>query len=100
LRFYHADNDAVICYGKMTPARDNIIVVVVNLDPHRRQHSFVEIPAEQFGTMERDTYQVHDLLSDRRYIWHGRRNYVELDPEVQPAHIFRVRRWIAGDRFA
>src|SRR5207237_6596090 len=27
LRFYPADNDAVICYGKMTAARDNIIIV-------------------------------------------------------------------------
>ena len=40
-------------------------------------------------------YQVHDLLNDARYIWRGRRNYVELDPEMQPAHIFRVRR-VAG----
>jgi len=100
LRFYHADNDAIICYGRMTAARENIIVVVVNLDPHRKQHSFVELPIEQFGSMEGDAYEVHDLLSDARYIWHGRRNYVELDPEIQPAHIFRVRRWIEGDRFA
>jgi len=100
LRFYHADNEAILFYGKMTPARDNIILVVVNLDPHRKQHSFVDVPVDQFGSMEGDAYQVHDLLSDARYVWHGRRNYVELDPEIQPAHIFRVRRWIGGDRFA
>ena len=34
--------------------------------------------------------EVHDLLDDSRYIWHGRRNYVELDPATRPAHIFRV----------
>ncbi len=100
LRFYHADNDAILCYGKMTRARDNIILVVVNLDPHRKQHSYVDVPIDQFGSMEGDVYQVHDLLSDARYIWRGRRNYIELDPEIQPAHIFRVRRWIGGDRFA
>jgi len=100
LQFYNADNDAIICYGKMTAARDNIILVVVNLDPHGKQHSFVDVPIEQFGSMEGEVYQVHDLLSDARYIWHGRRNYVELDPEIQPAHVFRVRRWIEGDRFA
>lgn len=100
LRFYDSDNDAVICYGKMTAARDNIILVVVNLDPHRKQHSFVDVPIDQFGSMEGDAYQVQDLLSEARYIWHGRRNYVELDPEIQPAHIFRIRRWIEGDRFA
>src|SRR3989440_405089 len=100
LRFYDTDNDAILCYGKTTAARDNIILVVVNLDPHRNQHSFIDVPIDQFGTMEGDAYQAHDLLSEARYIWHGRRNYVEIDPEIQPAHVFRVRRWIEGDRFA
>src|ERR1051326_4278398 len=92
LRFYRADNDAILFYGKMTPARDNIILVVVNLDPFRRQHSFVYVPIEEFGQMESDAYQVHDLLSGARYTWRGRQNYVELDPETQPAHIFLVQR--------
>jgi starch synthase (maltosyl-transferring) len=99
LRFYRADNDAILFYGKMTEALDNIILVVVNLDPHRKQHSYVDVPIDEFGSMEGDAYQVHDLLSDVRYTWHGRRNYVELDPEIQPVHIFRVRRWVGEDRF-
>ena len=52
LRFYRADNDAILFYGKMTPARDNIILVVVNLDPFRRQNSFIHVPIEEFGQME------------------------------------------------
>jgi starch synthase (maltosyl-transferring) len=92
LRFYHAENDAILFYGKMTAGRDNIILVVVNLDPFRKQHSFVDVPIEQFGQLESDEYRVQDLLSDVTYTWRGRRNYVELDPKVQPAHIFLVRR--------
>jgi starch synthase (maltosyl-transferring) len=92
LRFYHAENDAILFYGKMTAARDNIILVVVNLDPFRKQNSFVDVPIEQFGQMESDEYRVQDLLSDATYTWRGQRNYVELDPTVQPAHIFLVRR--------
>ncbi len=92
LRFYQAENDAILFYGKMTPARDNIILVVVNLDPHRKQNSFVDVPIEQFGQMESDEYRVQDLLSGATYTWRGRRNYVELDPEIQPAHIFLLRR--------
>ena len=38
LRFYRTENDSILCYGKMTAARDNIILVVVNLDPHHMQH--------------------------------------------------------------
>jgi len=92
LRFYPAENEAILFYSKMTPARDNIILVVVNLDPYRKQHSFVDVPIEQFGQMESDQYKVQDLLSGATYTWRGRRNYVELDPEAQPAHIFLVRR--------
>jgi starch synthase (maltosyl-transferring) len=92
LRFHHADNEAILFYSKMTAARDNIILVVVNLDPHRKQNSFVHVPVEQFGQMESDEYRVQDLLSGATYTWRGQRNYVELDPLVQPAHIFLVRR--------
>ena len=92
LQFYPADNEAILCYGKMTAARENIIVVVVNLDPFHKQNSFVDLPIDQFGLADCESYQVHDLLSDARYTWHGRHNYVELDPEIQPAHLFRIRR--------
>jgi starch synthase (maltosyl-transferring) len=92
LRFHDAENDAILFYSKMTAARDNIILVVVNLDPHREQNSFVYVPIDNFGQMESDVYQVQDLLSGATYTWRGRRNYVELDPDIQPAHIFLVRR--------
>ena len=92
LRFHDADNDAILFYSKMTAARDNIILVVVNLDPHRKQNSFLYVPIESFGQMESDVYQVQDLLSGATYTWRGSRNYVELDPNIQPAHVFLVRR--------
>jgi len=92
LRFHDADNDAILFYSKMTAARDNIILVVVNLDPHRKQNSFVYVPIESFGQMESDVYQVQDLLSGATYTWRGSRNYVELDPNIQPAHVFLLRR--------
>ncbi len=92
LRFHDADNDAILFYSKMTAARDNIVLVVVNLDPHRKQNSFVYVPIESFGQMESDVYQVQDLLSGATYTWRGSRNYVELDPDIQPAHVFLVRR--------
>jgi len=92
LRFHSADNDSILFYSKMTTARDNIILVVVNLDPFRNQHSYIDVPIDAFSSMEGDAYEVHDLLTEMRYRWHGRRNYVELDPYGQPAHVFRVRR--------
>ena len=100
LRFYHADNDAILFYGKMTEARDNIILVVASLDPVRKQSSYIEVPLEQFGDLAGGVYEAHDLLSDAHYTWSERRNYIELDPEIQPAHIFRIRRLAVDGHFA
>ena len=74
--------------------------MVVNLDPFATQHSYIHVPLDEFGALESDEYQVHDLLSDARYVWNGRRNYIELDPELQPAHIFRIRRRSTDGQFA
>lgn len=98
LRFYRAENENVIFYGKMTASRDNIILVVVNLDPWNRQDAFIHVPVEAFGWMESDTYQVHDLLWDDRYLWHGSRNFVALDPHSKPVHVFRIRRWMSREQ--
>ncbi len=92
LRFYPADHDAILFYGKATPARDSIIFVVVNLDPFQAHHSVIDVPLELFGQSEGQPYEMHDLLDDAHYTWNGRRNYVELDPATRPAHIFRMRR--------
>jgi len=98
LRFYTAENENVLFYGRMTESRDNLILVVVNLDPWNRQDSFINVPIEEFGWMESDTYQVHDLLWNERYLWHGHRNFVSLDPHRKPVHIFRVRRWMSREQ--
>lgn len=92
LQFHPVDNEALLFYSKMTRARDSIVLVIVNLDPLYTQSGYVEAPLEQFGDFGREHYEVDDLLTGARYVWHGRRNYVALHPSVQPAHIFRVRR--------
>ncbi len=92
LQFHPVDSDALLFYSKMTKARDSVVLVIVNLDPDHTQSGYIEAPGEQFGDFVGDSYEVHDLLTDARYVWHGKRNYVALHPGVQPAHIFRVRR--------
>jgi starch synthase (maltosyl-transferring) len=91
LRFQRAENDLVLYYSKSTAARDNILLVVVSLDPFHFHDAYIDVPIDQFGWVEDQTYQVHDLLTDERYLWSGRRNFIRLHPD-RPAHIFRVRR--------
>ena len=74
--------------------------MVVNLDPFHIQSGWIEVPTEDLGIMAGtgEAYQVHDLISDARYLWHGSRNFVQLDPGVSPAHIFRIRRRIKTEQ--
>lgn len=92
LRFFHADNDSILCYGKLTPDRSNAIVVVVSLDPTNVQSGWVNLPIEELGLGSGPdrAYEVHDLIDDARYVWHGEWNFVRLNPDACPAHIFRV----------
>ena len=92
LRFHEVDNEEIICFSKSSEDRSQIVLAVVSLDPHHRQSGWVELPLEDFGLDTDRPCQVHDLLSDARFLWHGRRNYVELNPEIVPAHVFQVRR--------
>jgi starch synthase (maltosyl-transferring) len=98
VRFHPVDNDELICYSKSTPDLDNVILTVVNLDPHHVRSGFVDLPIEDWQIREDQPYQVHDLLSSARYLWHGRRNYIELDPQAAPAHVLRLRRRVAREQ--
>ncbi len=75
-----------------------MILTVVNLDPHHTHSGWIELPLEALGIDPQQSYQMHDLLGDARYLWSGPRNYVELNPHVVPAHILRVRRRQSTER--
>jgi starch synthase (maltosyl-transferring) len=92
LRFLSIENPQLIAYAKVTADLSNVIVCVVNLDPHHTQTGWVEVPLADLGMDEQQPYQMHDLLRNARYLWHGRHNYVSLDPAAGPAHVFRMRR--------
>ncbi|HEX9118756.1 MAG TPA: alpha-1,4-glucan--maltose-1-phosphate maltosyltransferase [Anaerolineae bacterium] len=92
LRFHEVDNEQIIAYSKSSEDGANVVLVVVNLDPHYKQSGFITLPLEELSLDPWQPYQAHDLLTDARYLWHGARNYVELNPATIPAHIFVIRR--------
>ncbi|HEY0708720.1 MAG TPA: alpha-1,4-glucan--maltose-1-phosphate maltosyltransferase [Polyangia bacterium] len=98
LTFHPIDNDLLIAYSKRSADGENLIVTVVNLDGRHRQAGWLELDANALGLTADETVQAHDLLTDARYLWGGRRVYVELDPDVMPAHIFRLRRKSRSER--
>jgi len=92
LRFFPTDNEQLICYAKATDDGANQIVCVVNLDAHNTHSGWVELDLAALGIEPAMPYQMHDLITGARYLWHGARNFVQLDPQRSPAHIFRVHR--------
>jgi starch synthase (maltosyl-transferring) len=92
LKFHEAENEQIICYSRTAPDQSDIVLVVVNLDPHYRQSAWITLSLAEMELPSDRPYQMHDLLTDARYLWHGNRNYIELDPASGPAHIFRIRR--------
>ncbi|MFN3373209.1 MAG: maltotransferase domain-containing protein [Chloroflexus sp.] len=100
LRFHRVDIDFhehewLLAYSKTSPDGQDIILVVVNLDPERTQRGWVQVPVAEWGL--NSVYQAHDLLTDARYTWSGEFNYVELSPQA-PVHIFCIRRLRRDER--
>ncbi len=118
LHFHNVDNPQILCYSKIAPGvspadsadddapfdishadtmtfappQPNIILTVVNLDPHNEQAGWVDLDLKQLGIAHNEPFDVEDLLTGAHYQWHDRSNYVALRPHVMPAHIFRVTR--------
>ncbi len=98
LRFYAGDDPHVLFYGKMTRERDNVILVAVNLDPFAVHQAELEVPLDEIGIAQDETYELHELLTDQRRLVRGSRHAVTLDPATEPAHIYRVSRWRRRER--
>jgi len=63
---------------------------VVNLDPHSARETVVELDLAALGLADSASFAVHDEVTGADWHWH-QRNYIRLDPAVEPAHILHVR---------
>jgi starch synthase (maltosyl-transferring) len=98
LTVHSAEDDAVFCYSKTAPApgpgdadAPDTVIVVVNVDPHGTRETIVHLDMPALGMDWHDQFVVHDEITGESWTW-GERNYVRLDPYVEPAHVLTVRR--------
>ncbi|MFO0958067.1 MAG: alpha-1,4-glucan--maltose-1-phosphate maltosyltransferase [Isosphaeraceae bacterium] len=96
VRFVPVENDQIIAYLRTDEESGNQLLVVVSLDPHYSQSGWVHLPDAELGLD--DSYQVHDLIGDGRFLWRRGGNFVRLEPHSCPAHIFRIRRRLRTER--
>jgi starch synthase (maltosyl-transferring) len=90
LRFHDTDNPALLAYSKRTPDGSNIVLIVANLDPGFPQSGWTSLDLPELGLAPDAPFVVRDLLSGAPFAWRGARNFVELRPDRQPAHLLRV----------
>jgi starch synthase (maltosyl-transferring) len=98
LRFHSIDNEQLICYSKHNEDFSNVVLTAVNLDPHHTHAGWLELPLTEMNLDAQQPFQMHDLISGARYLWHGPRNYLELNPQIVPVHIFRLRRKVRTEQ--
>ena len=90
LVFHNTESDAIIAYSKRDG--NNLILVVVNLDPSFAQGTIVHWDLNALGLSEA-SFKVKDLLDGKNFEW-AEHQYVHLDP-TRPvgkvAHICQVK---------
>ena len=95
LHFHSVDNSDIMSYSKSAVDADgevNTILVAINLDPKQEQAGWIDLDLGVLGIPYNQNFDVEDLLTGIHYTWHDRSNFVALRPDVQPAHVFRIKK--------
>ena len=90
VRFYNADNDQMLVFGKMTPGQDDMIFVAIALDPHNAQEAAFELPLWEWKLPDNGSLAAEDLMTGHRFTWTGKNQRLRLDPAALPFAIWRL----------
>lgn len=90
LSFLNCGDPNIIAYAKLTTDRSNAVIIVVNLDPHGAHEDTVELPLTEFGLAADAEFVLEEALSGRAVACRGAHQRFHLDPEANPALVFRL----------
>ena len=68
------------------------MIVVVNLDPHDARTADVELPLAELGLAAGQLFSLEEAFGRHLTICRGAHQQFRLDPETNPALIFRLLR--------
>ncbi|GAA1153603.1 alpha-1,4-glucan--maltose-1-phosphate maltosyltransferase [Nocardioides aquiterrae] len=89
-----SDDENILVFSKrhtLPDGQSDVVIVVVNVDPHAARETTVHLDMEALGLTEHESFLVHDEITGADWNWTAH-NYVRLDPFHEPAHILSVRR--------
>lgn len=90
--FFNCWNDNILYFAKRTPERDNFILVAISLDPHNVQEASFELPLWELGLDDDADTLGEDLMNGHRWTWHGKTQWMRIDPGYQPFGIWRIEK--------
>ncbi|HDS0916668.1 TPA: alpha-1,4-glucan--maltose-1-phosphate maltosyltransferase [Pseudomonas putida] len=90
--FFNCWNDNILYFAKRTPERDNFILVAISLDPHNAQEAHFELPLWELGLDDDADTQGEDLMNGHRWTWHGKTQWMRIEPWHQPFGIWRIEK--------
>ena len=92
LRFLACPDPEILAYLKVSVDRANAVIVVVNLDPHGIREADVELPLAELGLTAGRAFSLEEAFGRTVATCRGARQRFRLDPETNPALIFRLLR--------
>ena len=92
LRFHAADDDNVLVFSKARRIydRDDVVLVVANLEPDRTRDTWIHLRMPDLGLDWPDRFVAHDLITGQHWNW-GEHAFVRLGPDTEPVHIVHVQ---------
>ena len=90
--FFNCWNDNILYFAKRTPERDNFILVAISLDPHNAQEASFELPLWELGLDDNADTLGEDLMNGHRWTWHGKTQWMRIEPWHQPFGIWRIEK--------
>jgi starch synthase (maltosyl-transferring) len=90
LRFLSCADPQMLAYMKVSNDSSNAVIVVVNLDPHQPHEADVELPLAELGLSADRAFALEEAFTRSVATCRGARQRFRLDPETNPALIFRL----------
>jgi starch synthase (maltosyl-transferring) len=90
LRFLNCGDPNILAYAKISGDRTNIVMVAVNLDPHGVHEDTIELPLGEFGLTADTEFSLEEAFTGRTLICRGPLQRFHLEPETNPAMVFRL----------
>lgn len=90
LRFLDFPDPNILAYAKVSADRSNIVIAVVNLDPHGVHGGHVTLPLHEWGIDPGQEFWLEEAFTGHVLSWRGERQHLVLDPQINPALLYRV----------